>query len=326
MKRFCVFFLALPCLLMARKVALEPHPKKTQAPWFTGPLLSPSAIVVPLGHINYEPYLYVIGNRGSYNGDWHLVKNSSTLWNVSFQPLIQVGLSSWANFEISPYLNYNYTRHAGKWTFGDFPLLLSIQLYAPKDAYHNLPYVKLQIQETFPTGKYRNLDPRKKGTDIGGAGSFNTAIGLVLGQLFHLRGVHFLTSRLYFQYSLPAPVRLKGFNAYGGGYGTNARFFPSQVFSIDASIELSLTRRWVFACDAVGSWMTKTKVTGNPGVTKTGAKATLGSGSGAQFALAPALEYNWNESLGMIGGCWFVFAGRNATQFYSAVIAVDYYR
>ncbi len=326
MKRHWVLCLLFPGFLAASKVVLPVAHKEVPSPWFTGPLLSPSAAVVPLGHFNYEPYLYVIANTGVYDGDWRLHKNSSNLWNISFQPVLQAGIASWANLEISPYFNYNYTSHAGKWIFGDFPLLLSIQLYAPATSDANIPYVKLQIQETFPTGKYRHLDPKKKGTDIGGAGTFNTTLGLVLGQLFHLKGVRFLLARIFFEYSLPAPTRLKGFNAYGGGYGANARFFPSQNFSIDASVEISLTQRWVFACDAVGSWTTKTHYTGNPGLDASGKRASLGSGSGAQFTLAPALEYNWSDRLGVIGGCWFVVTGRKSPQFYSGVIAVNYYQ
>ncbi len=262
MKSYWILFLSIPCLLIARKVILPQPQQAAQNPWFTGPLLSPSSVVVPGGDVNYEPYLYVTATTGSYDSDWHLHKSPSNFWNIIFQPVIQVGMTSWANFEISPALSYNHTRNAGKWIFGDFPFLLSFQLYEPKDPSQNMPYVKLQIGETFPTGKYRNLDPRKNGTDIGGAGSFNTSFGLVLGQLFHLKGVHFILGRVFFQYNLPAPTRLKGFNAYGGGYGTNARFFPSQVFSIDASVEISLSKNWAFACDAVGSWQTKTHFSG----------------------------------------------------------------
>lgn len=313
-----------PCLLFASKV-LVPRPVTEYTPWLTGPLLSPSAAIVPRGHVNYEPYLYITAIRGIYNGHWKFQKSPSVFWNYAFEPTIQIGMTPWMNVQIIPSVAYNHTHHAGKWVFGDFPLLFAFQLYAPPDPSAGWPYVKLQIQETFPTGTYKNLDPLKRGTDVGGQGSFISNIGIVLGKEYHLRGVRFLVARLFAQYSWPAPTRLKGLNAYGGGIGTDARFFPGQQMSLDASVEVMLSQRWAFACDAVGTWTTKSHYSGNPGYTITGAKAPLGTRSAAQFALAPAIEYNWNESLGMIAGSWFVIAGRNTAQFVSGVIAINYY-
>ena len=36
-------------------------------PWYTGPLITPSATVVPLGVFSTQPYLYVIDTFGSYD-------------------------------------------------------------------------------------------------------------------------------------------------------------------------------------------------------------------------------------------------------------------
>jgi hypothetical protein len=325
MRIYWLFFLVIPCLLTARKVVLPSPPEVTEGPWFTGPLISPSAAVVPLGHSNYEPYLYGYCVTGTYDSDWKFQHNPSNFWNWIFEPVIQVGIAPWANIEITPSLSYNHTRNAGKWTFGDLSFGVSFQLYAPKDPYENRPYVKLQIGETFPTGKYKNLDPAKKFTDVGGWGTYNTAIGIAIGQLFHLRSFQYILPRLYVQYTIPSPTRIKGFSAYGGGYGTNGKLFPAQVFSVDASIELSFNQNWAFACDAVGSWQTSTRFSGKVGVDRYGNPAGIGFKSGVQFALAPALEYNWSDNLGVIGGVWFVIGGRNTNQFYSGTIAVNYY-
>ena len=41
-----------------------------------------------------------------------------------------------------------------------------------------LPYVRLLIEETFPTGRYNKADPDRNLTDIAGTGSFITSIGI----------------------------------------------------------------------------------------------------------------------------------------------------
>ena len=157
--------------------------------------------------------------------------------------------------------------------------------------------VKLALRESFPTGKYRPLDPKKKEADVGGSGTFETSLGIVLGKMVHFSGIYFLNSRLFLQYTLPAATHLKGFNVYGGGFGTNVRFFPSQNFQADFAIELNLSRNWVFACDLVGDWFTKSHFTGDRGVDLKGNPALIGRSTfGVQYSLAPAIEYNSNAN------------------------------
>ncbi len=326
MRRWILLSL-LPFSLFARKVITSGPQETFESPWITGPLLAPSSFVVPRGHFNYEPYLYVVAITGIYNSHWEKQKFESISWANIFQPVVQFGLTGWADFQIAPTLNYNYTDHQAKWTFGDLPLELNIQLYTPPATDQWTPVIKLVLKEILPTGKYNHLNPKKRETDAGGGGSFETLLGVVLGKMFYFGDVYFLNSRLLLQYSLPAAARLKGFNSYGGGFGTNARFYPSQNFLADFAIELGLARNWVFACDLVGIWYGKSHFTGSPGVDPLGQPAPLGRPSfGVQYSLAPAIEYNWNARLGIIGGGWFTFAGRESISFWSTVLAINYYQ
>src|ERR1700722_19991319 len=45
--------------------------EEKQGPWFTGPLLTGSSHVVPIGYFNLEPYLFVNDFYGSYDAEWH---------------------------------------------------------------------------------------------------------------------------------------------------------------------------------------------------------------------------------------------------------------
>lgn len=300
---------------------LETHriPAKTMAaPWFTGPLLAPSSLTVPPGHIDIEPYIYVTANTGRYNSHWHASK-IQTFWINLFQPLIAFGLTSWLDFEIYPGVLYNYTKGAGHWGIADMPIGVDIQLYThtPEVAQWNYSFL-LRIQEILPIGKYKNLDPKKLLTDASGAGSWQTQIALVWGNLFHLGGIHFMTWRTALQYTLPAPVSVSNVNVYGGSSGTHGKVYPGQSLMLDTAVEITLAKHWAFAMDLVGIWGARDRFSGHT--------STINDApASAQFSLAPALEYNWNANLGLIAGCWFTVAGRNDVQFTSGVIAFNYF-
>lgn len=324
MKKFLSFFCLSVSCLFGDKVIVPKAIPEIENPWLTGPLITPSSVVVPVGHMNFEPYVYVVANTGAYDRDGN-AKKREILWVNSFQPVCEIGITSWMDCQFNPILYYNYTQHKANWAFGDFLFQFDWQLFTPRPMDDWRPYVKLTLGELFPSGKYRNLDPKKKGTDVSGGGSYQTFMAIVFGKLFHLWDVHFMTARLNLQYTLPSATYLKGFNAYGGGYGTKARFFPAQNFEFDFGVEITLAKRWALACDLVGTLAGKTHFSGDPGKNADGTKAALGTRSSAQFSLAPAIEYNWSANLGIIGGGWFTFAGRNSARFWSSVFALNYY-
>jgi hypothetical protein len=324
MKYIILSLLVFSSSVFAVKVVTPRHLSEIENPWYTGPLITPSSVVVPAGHINFEPYIYVLANSGFYDSHGNVVKEDLS-WVNSFQPIIQIGLTSWMDIQFLPTIVYNYNKHHAQWLYSDSQIILDFQLLSPKHIDDWTPYIKFFLIEIFPTGQYRNLNPKKRGVDLSGTGSFRTVPGIVIGELFHLWAHHFIIARLALQYDLPAPVHLKGFNAYGGGYGTNARFFPAQSLELTIGVELTLSKNWVLACDFEGLWTQKTHYSGNPGKNADGTPAILGVKASSQYAFAPALEYNWSESLGIIGGSWFTFAGCNAPRFWSAVLAVNYY-
>lgn len=296
----------------------HPQPSLLESPWFTGPLLAPSPLTIAPGHINYEPYIYAIANVGKYDHHWHPEKNE-TFWSIFTQQWVEIGINSWMDFEFVSTLFYNHTSGASKWEVGDLPVQLDFQLYKNLKRLdlwsHALSFT---IKETIPIGKYRNLHANKKGTDVGGGGSWQTTFILNQGNLFHIGGNHFLSWRNSFQYTLPAPVHVTGLNVYGGGPGTDGTVYPAQIFAYDTAIELSLTQNWVFAMDVLGVWTGKSRFKGKTLFPNTAPPSV-------QFSLAPAIEYNWSDDIGLIVGSWFTIAGRNADQFVGAVAAFNYY-
>ena len=272
--------------------------------------------------MDFEPYLFAIANTGVYNDDWES-KSIPTFWVNSFATLIQAGVAPRLDMQIFPTLIWNHCQDKGHWAVGDLPFYVDLQLYYA-DVGGWAPNVKFMVTEIIPLGKYRNLNPHDHRTEIGGLGSWQTNIAIVLGNVHYLGKGHYLQYRVILNYDLLAPVRVTGFNVYGGGYGANARLFPGQIITFLTSAEVSLSQNWCFSIDLVGEWGSSDHYTGFSGILPTGETAPLGRPSSAQFSMAPAIEYNWSSNLGIIGGAWFSVAGRNSDVFQGGVVALNY--
>jgi hypothetical protein len=319
------FLSLLSFVLIAKEGYLPPHAEHG-APWFTGPLLAPSGNVVPAGQYNIEPYLYATANTANYNNNWD-IKEAPTSWNFISQNPIQIGVLSWLDVGFTPQFSYNYDHHAAHWALNDMVTQADIQLYLNPTPLENLiPSVRMTIRETVPLGKYRNLNPKKKGTDQGGGGAWVSGMGFVFSKLIHIHKAQFLNSRFSLGFSYPAPVHVKGFNSYGGGFGTNGTVYPPLQAEFDLGMEYSVAQGVAFAIDVVGSWTSKSRFTGHAGADALGHPAINTQKTAFQFSLAPAFEYNWNANLGIIAGYWFTIAGRNSTKFSSGVVAINYYK
>ncbi len=291
---------------------------KEPTPWFTGPLLCPSSHTVTKGHFNAEPYFYGIKNYGVYDAHWHpRAASHIEIFNPVF--FVQMGVTKKIGAKALPQVFYTKHGEEHAWRFGDLPLGFDYQILMDKPGKW-WPAIKFSFLEVFPTGKYQKLDPHKKGTDSSGTGSFISVPGIVFGKLFHFGGIHFLATRFGLSYAIPAPVHVKGLNVYGGGHGTHGKVFPGNLFTAVLGLEFSMTQNWVLACDIQNTYRNKTRFYGH-------AKGSpVGGPSGNQWSLAPAIEYNWNANWGVIGGVWWVVAGRNTAQFASGVIAINYYK
>ncbi len=330
MRKFLFFF--LPIYLFAFTGTEENL--QSLKPWFTGPLLAGSGNVTQVGHYNVEPYFFATARTSFYNNNWKS-ESIETLWNLQFRVPVWIGLTKWADFKVVPNWFWNYRDHQSQWTLGDWAAQVSFQLHRaqlPEKSW--LPSIKLIISETFPTGKYQKLNPHKLGTDSTGLGTWRTGFGLNFSKIFQVQDAHFLNTALNFSYSVGVPFSVRGYNAYGGGNGTKGTIHPEHVFLTTLAFEYSLTQRWAIACDLQGIWQSSTSFSGRLGTVPShdinidpeGIPASNDRLAAMQYSLAPALEYNWSDNLGLIGGVWFTFAGKNSSHFTSGVIALNYYR
>lgn len=302
---------------------IETTPATAEEPWFTGSLLSFAPAVVPIGYMNLEAYFPIFDFFGEYNKHWH-AQSVPRLLTISPIFFFQTGLSESIEIAALPQLFYNQSRGQSFVGIGDLPIGLGFQLLTEKEGSWR-PSIKLIAQETFPLGKYQHLNPKKMDTDSIGLGSYLSMLGFSIGKLFHISGVHYFAPRFNFLYTYHSPVHVRGFNAYGGGFGTRGKVRPGNSFTALFAMECSLTRNWTFALDVDYIHFDKTRFSGKKGVDEFGAPASVTIPSSEQFSLAPAIEYNFSEKLGIIAGSWFSIGGRNADQFVSGIIALNFY-
>lgn len=308
------------------------EPEQIQGPWFTGPLLTPSGYTIPQGHVNLEPYLYVNNTIGKYDGNWS-TKSASTFTSTIVQLPFFVGLTSFMDLQMFPQVQYNHVKDQNHVGFSDLPIALNFQVWKEHPGSY-APAVRVGIAETFPTGKYQKLNSTKLGTDIMGEGVYATAFSTVFSKTFGLGGSHYLRTRVAFNYSISSSVHVKGYNTYGGDETTKGKVIPGNQFSAMVGLEYTPTLHWAFALDIRAVTANKDRFSGisssqfESGEGNTSPQTnvvSIGDRSLEQFSLAPAVEYNFSENIGMIVGAWFTVAGRNTAQFVNGVAAVNLY-
>lgn len=295
--------------------------KKMFNPWYTGPLLAPSSSILPPGTSNVQPYLFVTDNYAKFDQHAHS-HNIPDLISLKGTVVWQYGFAKRVQASFAPQLIRNSQSGHCSVSFGDTPVGIQFGLFTETTYYPGLVF---SVVETFPSGVYERLNPKKGGVDATGAGAYSTTLSLNVGKVvWWWFPKHPMRFRLSLGYQLNSDVEVDDFNAYGGGFGTDGRVSPGNTFSADFGYEFSFTQKWVFALDVVYVYSSKTTFSGNPGVDFTGAPASVGGPFSDQLSLAPALEYNVSENFGYIAGVWFSPWGRNSLDFVSGVFSFTY--
>jgi hypothetical protein len=316
-----LFFLTQSPLIGRSDYVNTEIPLELDAPWTTGPLLTPSAVIVPKGSINIQPYVFVNEVRG------HFITHGfralgSTLHNVNFETYITYGLTHRMNLILVGQLNSNEKQGKTYTGIGNSLIGFNVQLWK-EDPYSLLPGAKFLFLEGFPTGSYQNLDPFLGGVDATGDGCFSTRIGIVFGKTFHIRNYIWLSSRLFLSTNFFHPVSVEGLNSYGGSLNTKGRVYRQNSFPASVGMELSFTKNLSVALDIVSTYIGPATFKGNPGVLIDGQSATVGYPSVYQISLAPAVEWNFSSQFGIIMGGVFTVFDKNDDRFTSFVCAIN---
>src|SRR6266481_7805145 len=292
--------------------------------WWTGPMLAPSAATLPQGHMLVEPYLYDVMTDGRFDlhGTRHASAREHDIGSLSY---ILYGLTDRVSVGLIPRFLFNEPAGAPNSSslgVGDLSLQAGYGLTRFQDG-HRMPALALVIDETLPTGRYQRLG---RASDGFGAGAYTTALSIYSQDYLWMPNGRILRVRLDLTYSLSASAGVHDVSVYGTSSGFRGRAYPGDSFTADAAGEYSVTRNWVLALDIVYQHEDSAGVSGRlpsaagaPGVTDFRAR----SGSAYSLGLAPAIEYNWNSSVGLLVGVRMFVAGRNATASVTPAIALN---
>ncbi|MFA6119043.1 MAG: hypothetical protein WCT85_06770 [Parachlamydiales bacterium] len=303
-----VFFNILPLLAFSNQ-------QETQfTPWYTGPLISTGQNNISPGSFTAEPYLY-----------YTITYDKSVPKTFSFinQLLMQGALTDWLDITGEVTYIYNEKEDQHFQQFADTIISLGIQLLKEERS-NSKPSVRLKIYESFPTGDFDDLDPSKLGIDATGTGSYQTTFDVIIGKTSYWITNHPIDWKFSTSYTISTDTNVNNFHRFGGGFGTTGKIHPGNIFIEDIAFEFSFTQRWVYAMDIIYTYAAKTSFKGIAGIDILGNLAQNTSLPSKQMALAPALEYNFTDNLGIIGGVFFSVWQKNSLKFISGIISVAY--
>jgi hypothetical protein len=292
--------------------------------WWTGPLLAPNASTAPQGHMLVEPYFFDEISNSSFDshGNRHALDGGHELGSLTY---IIYALTDRLAVGLLPRFAYDEPAGAPSSSapgVGD----VAVQLQYGLTRYTQgswVPATSVVLIETFPTGRYDRLSRASDGL---GEGAYTTALALYSQDYLWLPNGRIVRLRLDVTYTWSGSVGLEDASVYGTGPGFRGRAYPGESFMAVASAEYSLTRNWVLATDLVYAHSDSTRVTGvAPAAPGSPAFESLLVESGASDSqgLAPAIEYNFTSTVGVIAGARILEWGRNTTGSVTPVAAVN---
>jgi hypothetical protein len=275
--------------------------------WWTGPMLAPNATTMPRGHFLVEPYLYdVIGPHSNGFG-------SLTYINYGLVDRFTVGLI--------PTFGYNQVSNGPSSSapgMGD----VTLQAQYGLTKFHEgswVPTTAFNVQETFPTGKYDRLGDHT--SDGLGAGAYTTTLAFYSQTFFWMPNGRILRARFNVLQAFPSNVGIKGVSVYDTGPEFSGHAEPGNSTLVDIAGEYSVTQRWVLALDVIYKHVGNTGVTGFNVPDPTSVKLHLGTSDLVGFA--PAFEYNWKPTLGVLLGTRVIALGHNTPVTITPAIALN---
>lgn len=325
----CPWFFATS-VAHATEVALPPSPdaqpvrQSRDAAWWTGPLLAAGAGTLPQGHFLFEPYVFNVSVDDRFDGNGHRRSVQPSDYYGS-QSYLLYGLADKITVGLIPRFGFSDPgtgRSSSGIGIGDLTFQGQYRLSQFEEGSW-IPTTSFVFSETFPTGKYDRLGNRP--ADGLGAGAYTTTAALYSQYYLWMPNGRILRTRLNVSWSFSNDAQLDNVSVYGTGEGFHGHASPGDSFNLDAAWEYSVTRNWVLALDLVYQRDSSTRVRGRnfDATTGTAEPVAFESGSSWQFQVAPAIEYNWNASVGVIIGARWIAAGRNTSASITPVAAIN---
>jgi hypothetical protein len=276
--------------------------------WWTGPMLAPSAATLPPGHMLVEPYFYDVNGGGS-----------NTFGSLSY---ILYGVTNRLTMGMIPTFDYEKPGSGPSSSMpqlGDTGLLLQYGLTRFHEGSWR-PMTAVNVQETFPTGRYDQLGDRP--SNGFGSGAYTTALALYSQTYFWLPNGRILRMRFNLSDAFSSSASVEGVSVYGTAAGFSGNAKPGNTAFADAAWEYSVTSHWVLALDVEYHFEGNTRVTGYNALEQNIAQGSS-SGSTGEVIFAPAFEYNWKPTIGVLFGARIIEVGHNISPSITPAIAIN---
>jgi hypothetical protein len=280
-------------------------------------MLANSAATLPRGHMLAEPYVYDVIGIDAHGG------NSNGFGSRSY---LEYGLTDRLTVGAIPVFGFNEVNsglNSSHVAMGDQTVLAQFGLTKFREG-SRTPTTAVMFQETFPTGKYDNLGSTP--TNGLGAGSYTSQIAFNTQTYFWARTGRILRMRLNLAESFSTTATVRGVSVYGTSENFRGRAKPGLNSYLDWAWEYSLTRKWVVAIDTTYSYTTSTLITGANATRHGTFPQRLSSGWSDSVGFAPALEYSWKPTIGILLGTRILALGHNNSSTVSPAIAINYVR
>lgn len=290
---------------------------------FTGPLITPNPAGLPQGNWYIEPYLVRVDSRDHYdnggnrrrsterNGAWATVV--PIIYGFSDRVMGQMNLSASRSESGS-------TRSSG-FRAGDTTARLQYLLQAP-NADGTRPAISVALVQRFSTGSHDRITGNP--LDAQGDGVQRTTAAVGVQQVVWLGNDRPLRWRAQLSAG-PAPSRtaISGASVYGTDDSFQGYISRGSVLGLSVGAEYSFNSRWVGVMEVAASREAAQRMSGF---------ARNASGdferidehrpASRSVTLAPAVEYHFSPTLGLIAGVEFSVAGRNTSHIVSPQIAL----
>ncbi|MGN6312537.1 MAG: transporter [Rhodanobacteraceae bacterium] len=275
-------------------------------------MLANSAATLPRGHFLIEPYLYDVSSSQAdgYGSLTYILYGVSDRFTAGMVPV------------------FGYTRVSGGSGSsgvgaGDVSLQMQYRLTQfPVES--SLPTVSIQLQETLPTGRYERLGNRP--ADGQGGGAYVTTLALNTQTWFWLPNGRILRMRFNVSQSFAKTARVEGVSVYGTDQDFLGHARPGNALFVDAAWEYSLTRNWVLALDLTWRHTHGTRVSGDESSETQATPVQMDSGASTALGFAPAIEYNFSPSVGLLFGIRVITGGHNTERSVTPALALNIVR
>jgi len=282
-------------------------------PRFIGPLASP-APPLPKGAGNIEPYLVTTTAPARFDAHGNRLDNQAPAqWDVIVP--IQYGLTD--RLTLGATLAAAYDRlAAGRREAAAGDTTISA-LYGLHDSDGPSRFrLAAGIRQRLPSGRHDHLEERR--TPGSGSGASSTTLALQ-SQAYFLDG--HLRARAAMSWRVPGShARVHGASVYetGAGFAGKARLDASWTGTVSA--EYSVDPRWTLVAEAMYERDEGTLLRGS---NSDGSIVDARAPMSWRLSLLPAVQYHFNDNVGVIAGVQLALAGRNTAAIVAPQVAVN---